>query len=49
MTWFENFEKPYIGLYKVPITGPKTLIVLLKATDTTCKGVLRGVPEHTHR
>jgi len=33
-TWFGNFEKPYIGLCKVPITGPKTLIVLLKATDT---------------
>jgi len=35
MTWFRNFEKPYIGPCKVPTTGPKTSIALLKAMDTT--------------
>jgi len=34
-TWFRNFKKSYIGPCKVPMTGPKTLIALLKATDTT--------------
>jgi len=35
MTWFRNFKKSYMGPCKVPTTGLKTLIALLKAIDTT--------------